>query len=128
MKPLREVIQALRAKKSLSQNFLADPHILNRIVESALPLESHTVIEIGPGPGGLTREIIKHPCKELILVEQDERCLSFLEPLAAHFKGRFSLLNQDALKVPLHTLGDPLTLDMYRSICFDGSNYIVEFL
>ncbi|EKE10513.1 MAG: dimethyladenosine transferase [uncultured bacterium] len=107
MIPLREAIRALRAKKSLGQNFLCDPHILQRIVESAAPLENHAVIEIGPGPGGLTREIIKTPCRELILIEQDERCLPFLEVLRIHFKGRFSLLNQDALTVSLHTLGDP---------------------
>ena len=77
MEPLREVIAALRAKKSLGQNFLTDPHILHRIVESASPLENQCVIEIGPGPGGLTREIIKYPCKELILIEQDARCLPF---------------------------------------------------
>lgn len=105
MEPLREVIAALRAKKSLGQNFLTDPHILHRIVESASPLENQCVIEIGPGPGGLTREIIKYPCKELILIEQDARCLPFLDPLAAHFKGTFTLLNQDALTVSLHTLG-----------------------
>jgi 16S rRNA (adenine1518-N6/adenine1519-N6)-dimethyltransferase len=105
MEPLREVIAALRAKKSLGQNFLTDPHILHRIVESASPLEKQSVIEIGPGPGGLTREIIKYPCKELILIEQDARCLPFLDPLAAHFKGTFTLLNQDALTVSLHTLG-----------------------
>lgn len=105
MEPLRQVITALRAKKSLGQNFLTDPHILYRIVESACPLENHTVIEVGPGPGGLTREIIKQPCRELILIEQDERCLRFLSPLTAHFQGTFTLLNQDALKIPLHTLG-----------------------
>lgn len=106
MEPLRQVIAALRAKKNLGQNFLTDPHILHRIVDSACPLENHTVIEVGPGPGGLTREIIKQPCRELILIEQDDRCLPFLEPLAAHFKGIFILLNQDALRVPLHTLGN----------------------
>lgn len=105
MESLRQVIAALRAKKSLGQNFLTDPHILHRIVERASPLENHTVIEVGPGPGGLTREIIKQPCQELILIEQDERCLPFLAPLAAHFQGTFTLLNQDALKIPLHTLG-----------------------
>ncbi|MBX9620826.1 MAG: 16S rRNA (adenine(1518)-N(6)/adenine(1519)-N(6))-dimethyltransferase RsmA [Alphaproteobacteria bacterium] len=105
MEPLRQVIAALRAKKSLGQNFLTDPHILHRIVDSACPLKNHTVIEIGPGPGGLTREIIKQPCRELILIERDERCLSFLPPLAAYFQGTFTLLNQDALKIPLHTLG-----------------------
>lgn len=105
MLPLSEVIRALRAKKSLGQNFLSDPSILKRIVESAAPLENCTMIEVGPGPGGLTREMIKHPCKEIILIEQDERCLPYLEQLKGHFEGTFTLLNQDALEIPLHTLG-----------------------
>lgn len=105
MEPLKEVIHALRAKKSLGQNFLTDPHILNRIVEAAGSLEGHTVIEIGPGPGGLTREIIQRPCRELILIEQDARCIPFLENLRACFKGEFTLLNADALALSLHTLG-----------------------
>ncbi|OJW47946.1 MAG: hypothetical protein BGO67_08735 [Alphaproteobacteria bacterium 41-28] len=105
MEPLKEVIRALRAKKRLGQNFLSDPHILKRIVECAGSLEGRSVIEIGPGPGGLTREIIKHPCKAIILIEQDERCIPYLEALKPHFAGDFSLLNADALTVPLHTFG-----------------------
>ncbi len=105
MEPLKDIIHTLRAKKSLGQNFLTDPHILKRIVESASPLEGRTVIEIGPGPGGLSREILKHPCEEMILIEQDERCLPFLEALHPHFKGKFTLLNADALTLSLHHLG-----------------------
>jgi len=105
MKPLREIIRALKAKKSLGQNFLIDPHILHRIVESAGPLLNRTVIEVGPGPGGLTREIIKHPCKHLILIEQDDRCIPYLENLKDYFKGEWTLLHGDALEIPLHTLG-----------------------
>jgi 16S rRNA (adenine1518-N6/adenine1519-N6)-dimethyltransferase len=105
MRPLKDVIRALKAKKSLGQNFLTDPNILMRIVESAAPLEGRTVIEVGPGPGGLTREIIKHPCHELILIEQDARAVPFLEELQEEFKGKFTLLNKDALTLSLHTLG-----------------------
>lgn len=105
MEPLKEIIHALRAKKSLGQNFLTDPHILNRIVEAAGSLEGYTVIEIGPGPGGLTREIIQRPCRELILIEQDVRCIPFLEKLKPYFKGDFTLLNADALTLSLHTFG-----------------------
>ncbi len=105
MLPLNEIIRSLRAKKSLGQNFLSDPSILKRIVDSAGPFENCTVIEIGPGPGGLTREIIKHPCKEVILIEQDARCIPYLEPLKDSLGGTFTLLNEDALSIPLHTLG-----------------------
>ena len=107
MQPLKEVIQALKAKKSLGQNFLTDPNILHRIVQGAGPLEDRTVIEVGPGPGGLTREIIKHGCSQLFLIEQDERCIPFLEALKPHFTGELTLLNEDALKLPIHEFGTP---------------------
>jgi len=107
MTPLKEVIRLLKAKKSLGQNFLTDPHILQRIVAHAGPFEGRTVIEVGPGPGGLTREIIKQPCSHVILVEQDKRCIPFLEELKDTFKGDFLLVSADALTLPLHTFGDP---------------------
>lgn len=106
MEPLKEVIRALRAKKSLGQNFLTDPNILHRIVKGAGSLENRTVIEVGPGPGGLTREIIQYPCKQIILIEQDSRCIPYLENLKDHFQGEFTILNKDALELPLHTFGE----------------------
>ncbi len=106
MQPLRDIIRALKAKKSLGQNFLIDPNILSRIVGSAGILDERTIIEVGPGPGGLTREIVKQPCKELILIEQDERCLPYLSPLKEHFRGTLTLLNTDALTLPIHSLGE----------------------
>ena len=105
MQPLREIIQTLKAKKSLGQNFLTDPNILQRIVKAAGSLEGRTVIEIGPGPGGLTREIIQSPCKHLILIEQDARCIPYLEALRNHFQGELTLIKGDALEQPLHSLG-----------------------
>jgi len=105
MQPLKEVIRALTAKKSLGQHFLLDPHILKRIVESAAPFEARTVIEVGPGPGGLSREIIKHPCSNFILIEQDARCLPYLDALKSHFKGQMTLMHDNALTLSLHTLG-----------------------
>lgn len=105
MEPLREVIRALRAKKSLGQNFLTDPNILQRIVKGAGPLEGRTVIEVGPGPGGLTREIIQYPCEQVILIEQDDRCITYLEALKDHFQGELTILNTDALELSLHDFG-----------------------
>jgi len=106
MEPLKEVIRALRAKKSLGQNFLTDPNILDRIVKGAGSLEDRTVIEVGAGPGGLTREIIKYPCKQIILIEQDSRCIPYLENLKDHFQGELTILNKDALELPLHSFGE----------------------
>ena len=103
---LKEIVRALRTKKSLGQNFLIDPNILQRIVAAASPLEGRTVIEVGPGPGGLSREIIKHPCAAIILIEQDSRCLPYLEELKNHTKEKFLLLNADATTLPLHTFGE----------------------
>lgn len=91
----------------MGQNFLTDPNILQRIVKGAGSLEGLTVIEIGPGPGGLTREIIQSPCKELVLIEHDERCIPYLEPLKEPFKGEFTLIHGDALAQSLHLLGTP---------------------
>lgn len=105
MEPLKEVIRMLRAKKSLGQNFLSDPQILKRIVDAAGILEGRTVIEVGAGPGGLTRQLINYPLKHLILIEQDSRCIPYLEELKNYCKGEFSLLNKDALSLPLHTFG-----------------------
>lgn len=105
MEPLKEIIRVLKAKKSLGQNFLTDPNILQRIVEGAGSLEGRTVIEVGPGPGGLTREIIKQPCNQVILIEQDPRCLPYLEALKDHFQGDLTIINDDALELPLHSLG-----------------------
>lgn len=114
MLPLKTIIQNLRARKSLGQNFLIDPHILNRIVAEAGPLEGRTVIEVGPGPGGLSREIIKYPCEKIILIEQDDRCLPYLEELEKAFllnqkkepfHKKFDIVHGDALSMSLHTLG-----------------------
>ncbi len=105
MEPLKEIIHSLRAKKSLGQNFLIDPHILKRIVEAAVPLDGRTVIEIGAGPGGLSREILNHSVAEVFLVEQDARCIPYLEKLKDQFERKLTLLNADALTLPLHTLG-----------------------
>lgn len=105
MEPLKDVVRALRAKKSLGQNFLMDPHILQRIVKEGGPLEGRTVIEVGPGPGGLTREIIKYPCQQIVLIEQDRRCIPYLEELKNYFQGDLTILNADALKLSLHSFG-----------------------
>ena len=107
MESLKDIIRVLKAKKSLGQNFLIDPNILQRIVDGAGSLKEHTVIEVGPGPGGLTREIIKHSCSQVILIEQDARCIPYLEALKDHFQGEVTIINADALTLPLHRYGNP---------------------
>jgi 16S rRNA (adenine1518-N6/adenine1519-N6)-dimethyltransferase len=98
--PLRDVIRQfdLRAKKSLGQNFLLDLNLIDRIARAAGPLENVTVIEIGPGPGGLTRALLAHGAKEIIAIEQDRRCIEALYSLVAQSGGRLKVVEGDAMQ------------------------------
>ena len=104
--PLRDVIQrhGLDAKKSLGQNFLLDLNLTQKIARSAGPLEDATVIEVGPGPGGLTRAILSLGAKKLIAIERDSRCLPALAEIADHYPGRLEVIEGDALKVDFAAL------------------------
>jgi 16S rRNA (adenine1518-N6/adenine1519-N6)-dimethyltransferase len=99
--PLREVVAAhgLDARKSLGQNFLFDLNLTGRIARAAGPLEGVTVIEIGPGPGGLTRALLSAGAARVIAVERDARCLGALAEVAAHWPGRLELVEGDALDI-----------------------------
>lgn len=101
--PLREVIAGfeLHAKKSLGQHFLTDTNLLAKIVRAAGDLSGMQVIEIGPGPGGLTRAILDSNAAHLTAIEKDARCIAALQPLLQHYPGRFTLREVDALKVSL---------------------------
>jgi len=103
--PLREVIRRhdLRAKKSLGQNFLLDLNLTARIARAAGPLAGVTVVEIGPGPGGLTRALLANGARRVIAVERDERALAALAEIAAHYPGRLDVVAGDALDVDLRT-------------------------
>jgi len=98
--PLREVIRrhALSARKSLGQNFLLDLNLTGRIARAAGPLREVTVVEIGPGPGGLTRALLAEGAKRVIAVERDARAIAALSELAAHFPGRLTVVAGDALE------------------------------
>jgi 16S rRNA (adenine1518-N6/adenine1519-N6)-dimethyltransferase len=97
--PLREVIRdlGLAAKKSLGQNFILDLNLTRRIARAAGPLHGRSVIEVGPGPGGLTRALFLEGAERVIAVERDERCRPALEAIAAHYPGRLSIEFGDAL-------------------------------
>jgi 16S rRNA (adenine1518-N6/adenine1519-N6)-dimethyltransferase len=99
--PLREVIRdlGLSAKKSLGQNFILDLNLTRRIARAAGPLQGKTVIEVGPGPGGLTRALFLEGAERVIAIERDERCLPALEAIAARHAGRLSIHPGDALSV-----------------------------
>ncbi len=84
--PLREVIErhGLQAKKSLGQNFLLDLNLTGKVARAAGPLDDVTVIEVGPGPGGLTRALLMHGRERVVAIERDERCLAALDEISAH--------------------------------------------
>jgi 16S rRNA (adenine1518-N6/adenine1519-N6)-dimethyltransferase len=107
--PLREVIErhGLRAKKSLGQNFLLDLNLTAKVARAAGDLEGRTVIEIGPGPGGLTRALLMSGVKKVIAIERDDRCIAALEEVSAHYPGRLEIVADDAMKVDLSRLAMP---------------------
>lgn len=95
--PLRDVIERCRLapRKALGQNFLCDLNLTRRIARAAGPLE--TVVEIGPGPGGLTRALLLEGAAHVIAIERDARCLPALEEIAERWPGRLSIIEGDAL-------------------------------
>jgi 16S rRNA (adenine1518-N6/adenine1519-N6)-dimethyltransferase len=99
--PLREVIQAhdLVAKKALGQNFLLDMNLTAKIARMAGDLTACDVLEVGPGPGGLTRGLLIEGARRVLAIEKDPRCIAALEEISAVYPNRLSVLNADALTV-----------------------------
>ena len=107
--PLREVIarHGLAARKALGQHFLLDENLTGRIVRAAGDLSGRTVIEIGPGPGGLTRALLAANPREVVAVELDARAVAALAELAAARPGRLRVIEADALETDLVALTAP---------------------
>jgi 16S rRNA (adenine1518-N6/adenine1519-N6)-dimethyltransferase len=106
--PLREVIarHGIVARKSLGQNFLRDLNLTGRIARAAGPLEHATIVEIGPGPGALTRALLAAGAPRIVAVERDERCLAALGEIAEAYPGRLDLVAGDALRLDPVELSD----------------------
>ena len=104
--PLRAVIQqhGLSPRKALGQNFLLDLNLTRRIARAAGNLADATVIEVGPGPGGLTRALLSEDAARVVAIERDERCIAALEEIAANYPGRLEIINGDALKTDYKAL------------------------
>ncbi|AZO42561.1 MULTISPECIES: 16S rRNA (adenine(1518)-N(6)/adenine(1519)-N(6))-dimethyltransferase RsmA [Mesorhizobium] len=104
--PLREVIErhGLQAKKALGQNFLLDLNLTGKIARTAGDLSDATVIEVGPGPGGLTRALLSNGARHVIAIERDERCLAALAEVSDHYPGRLEVVSGDALKTDFAAL------------------------
>jgi len=98
--PLREVIgrHGLRAKRSLGQNFLLDLNLTGRIARAAGAADDVTIVEIGPGPGGLTRALLAQGARRVLAIERDQRALAALAEIAAHYPKRLDVVAADALE------------------------------
>lgn len=111
--PLREVIQKhdLRAKKQLGQNFLLDLNLTAKIARQAGDLSGYDVLEIGPGPGGLTRGLLAEGARHVLAIEKDARALPALAEIAEVYPGRLTVINGDALEIdPLAHLTPPIRI------------------
>jgi 16S rRNA (adenine1518-N6/adenine1519-N6)-dimethyltransferase len=104
--PLREIIRRfeLGARKSLGQNFLLDLNLTRRIARAAAPLDDANIIEIGPGPGGLTRALLLEGARHVTAIERDPRCVTALRELEAAFPGRLAIVEGDALEIDAASL------------------------
>ena len=99
--PLSHVIRdlGLSARRSLSQNFLLDFNLTRRIARAAGPLDQATIVEVGPGPGGLTRALLLEGAARVVAIEKDTRCLPALESIAARYPGQLEVIGGDALDI-----------------------------
>ncbi len=104
--PLRDVIAShgLAARKSLGQNFLLDINLTRRIARASGALDGVTVVEIGPGPGGLTRALLLEGAAKVVAIEKDRRCVAALAELSAAFPGRLQIVEADATSLDAEAL------------------------
>lgn len=129
--PLREVIarHGLDARKALGQNFLLDLNLTQKIARTAGDIASHTVIEVGPGPGGLTRAILALGAKRVIAIERDARCLPALAEISGHYPGRLTVIEGDALKTDFEALAPGEPVRIIANLPYNvGTQLLVDWL
>ena len=129
--PLREVIRAagLSAKKSLGQNFLLDLNLTRRIARAAGPLEGVTIVEIGPGPGGLTRALLLEGASRVVAIERDVRCLPALSAIAALYPGRLDIIAADAREMDYRSLSLPSPARIVANLPYSvGTPLLISWL
>jgi 16S rRNA (adenine1518-N6/adenine1519-N6)-dimethyltransferase len=129
--PLREVIRAagLTAKRSLGQNFLLDLNLTRRIARAAGPLEGVTIVEIGPGLGGLTRALLLEGASRVVAIERDERCLPALQAIAARYSGRLDIVAADARELDYRALHLPSPARIVANLPYSvGTPLLVSWL
>lgn len=128
--PLRDVIarHGLSARKELGQNFLLDLNLTARIARVAGDLSGHTVIEVGPGPGGLTRALLAEGARRVVAIERDARALPALAEIAAAYPGRLEIIEADALSIDYSTLADGPTAIVANLPYNIGTELLVRWL
>ena len=130
--PLREIIErhGLQAKKSLGQNFLLDLNLTGKVARTAGDLSAATVIEVGPGPGGLTRALLMNGAASVVAIERDARCIAALEEISAAYPGRLTIIEGDALTADFATLaGDADDVRIVSNLPYNiGTELLVRWL
>jgi len=128
--PLRDVIDrhGLMAKKSLGQNFLLDLNLTAKIARQAGELEGKTVIEVGPGPGGLTRALLAQGAS-VIAIERDERCLAALAEISEQYQGKLQVIAGDALQTDFAALANGQPVKIVANLPYNvGTQLLVGWL
>ena len=129
--PLRDVIDkhGLQAKKSLGQNFLLDLNLTGKVARAAGDLAGCTVIEVGPGPGGLTRALLFNGARKVVAIERDERCLEALAEIAAHYPGQLDVISGDALRTDFSALAPGEDKKIVANLPYNiGTELLVRWL
>ncbi|TJV02952.1 MAG: 16S rRNA (adenine(1518)-N(6)/adenine(1519)-N(6))-dimethyltransferase RsmA [Mesorhizobium sp.] len=129
--PLRDVIERheLQAKKALGQNFLLDLNLTSKIARAAGDLTNTTIIEVGPGPGGLTRALLFNGARRVIAIERDERCLAALAEVSEHYPGRLEIIAGDALKTDFAALSAGARTKIVANLPYNiGTELLIRWL
>ncbi|WP_186395486.1 16S rRNA (adenine(1518)-N(6)/adenine(1519)-N(6))-dimethyltransferase RsmA [Stappia sp. TSB10GB4] len=129
--PLRDVIRIhdLQARKSLGQNFLLDLNLTLKVARTAGDLSDCTVLEVGPGPGGLTRALLVAGARRVVAVEKDPRCLPALAEIAERYPGRLEILEADALTIDLERIADGGPLKIVANLPYNvGTQLLVDWI
>ncbi|MDA4846963.1 16S rRNA (adenine(1518)-N(6)/adenine(1519)-N(6))-dimethyltransferase RsmA [Hoeflea poritis] len=129
--PLRDVIAryGLNAKKTLGQNFLLDLNLTQKIARAAGNLDGAVILEVGPGPGGLTRALLACGARKVIAVERDARCMPALQEIAGHYPQRLQIVEGDALEVDFAALAAGDTIKIVANLPYNiGTPLLVSWL
>ena len=128
--PLSAVIAryGLQPKRALGQHFLLDPSLCGRIAHAAQPRTPAVILEVGPGPGGLTRALLAAGAARVVTIEKDRRCVAALQELVAHYPGRLEVIEGDALAFDIATLG-PAPLGIVANLPYNiGTRLLLRWL